>query len=87
MNQFEPIINYLVDPKSGLRQVITEFLKAVMQYEAYQQIGALPYERTPERKAHRNGTRPRTLKIERYSRRAGFAHECSGIVHSRCINS
>ncbi len=68
MDQFEPIINYLVDPNSGLRQVITEFLNAVMQYEAYQQIGALPYERTPERKAHRNGTRPRTLKIERYSR-------------------
>jgi transposase-like protein len=62
MDQFEPIINYLVDPNSGLRQVITEFLRAVMQYEAYQQIGALPYERTPERKAHRNGTRPRTLK-------------------------
>ncbi len=33
-----------------------------MQYEAYQQSGVLPYERSPQRKAHRNGTRPRTLK-------------------------
>ena len=62
MESLEPIINYLVDPNSGLKQVITEFLNAVMQYEAYQQSGALPYERNPQRKAHRNGTRQRTLK-------------------------
>ncbi|NYT02233.1 MAG: IS256 family transposase, partial [Methanosarcinales archaeon] len=59
---FEPIINYLVDPNSGLRQVITDFLNEVMQYEAYQQSGARPYERTSQRKAHRNGTKQRTLK-------------------------
>lgn len=62
MESLEPIINYLVDPNSGLKQVITEFLNAVMQYEAYLQSGVLPYERSPERKAHRNGTRSRTLK-------------------------
>jgi putative transposase len=62
MESLEPIINYLVDPNSGLKQVITEFLNAVMQYEAYQQSGALQYERSPQRKAHRNGTRSRTLK-------------------------
>jgi putative transposase len=62
MEPLEPIINYLVDPNSGLKQVLTEFLNAVMQYEAYQQSGALPYERSPQRKAHRNGTRSRTLK-------------------------
>ena len=62
MESLEPIINYLVDPNGGLRQVITEFLNAVMQYEAYQQSGVLPYERSPQRKAHRNGTRSRTLK-------------------------
>jgi transposase-like protein len=55
-------MNYLVDPNSGLKQVITEFLNAVMLYEAYLQNGALLYERCPQRKAHRNGTRPRTLK-------------------------
>lgn len=62
MESLEPIINYLVDPNGGLKQVITEFLNAVMQYEAYQQSGVLPYERSPQRKAHRNGTRSRTLK-------------------------
>ena len=62
MESLEPIINYLVDPNTGLKQVITEFLNAVMQYEAYQQSGVLPYERSPQRKAHRNGIRPRTLK-------------------------
>ena len=62
MESLEPIINYLVDPNSGLKQVITGFLNAVMQYEAYQQSGVLPYERSPQRKAHRNGTRSRTLK-------------------------
>jgi transposase-like protein len=50
MDSLEPIINYLVDPNSGLKQVITEFLNAVMQYEAYQQSGALPYERSPQRR-------------------------------------
>ena len=62
MQSLEPVINYLVDPNGGLKQVIIEFLNAVMQYEAYLQSGALPYERDPQRKAHRNGTRSRTLK-------------------------
>ena len=62
MQSLEPVIDYLVDPNSGLKQVITEFLNAVMLFEAYLQSGALPYERSPHRKAHRNGTRPRTLK-------------------------
>lgn len=62
MQSLEPVINYLVDPNSGLKQVMTDFLNAVMLFEAYLQSGALPYERTHQRKAHRNGTRPRTLK-------------------------
>lgn len=62
MQSLEPVINYLVDPNSGLKQVMTEFLNAVMLFEAYLQSGALPYERTHQRKAHRNGMRPRTLK-------------------------
>lgn len=62
MQSLEPVINYLVDPNSGLKQVMTEFLNAVMLFEAYLQSGAHPYERTHQRKAHRNGTRPRTLK-------------------------
>ena len=30
MQSLEPVINYLVDPNSGLKQVMTEFLNAVM---------------------------------------------------------
>jgi len=50
------------DPNSGLKQVITDFLNAAILFEAYLQSGALPYERSPHRNAHRNGTRQRTLK-------------------------
>ncbi|VVB70023.1 Uncharacterised protein [uncultured archaeon] len=41
----------IVDPNRGSNQVIAEFLNAAVQYEACQQIGTLPYERSPERKA------------------------------------
>ncbi len=37
-------------------------LNEVMQVEAEKQIQARPYERTGKRKAHRNGSRPRSLK-------------------------
>ena len=64
MQPLELVINYLVDvpieigtlspqvkdPNSGLKQVITEFLNAVMLFEAYLQSGALPYERSPQRR-------------------------------------
>jgi hypothetical protein len=33
MQSLEPVINYLVDPNSGLKQVMTEFLNAVMLFE------------------------------------------------------
>jgi putative transposase len=62
MEPYELVINYLVDPNGGLKQLLTNFLNFVMQFEAYQQIGATPYERNDQRKAHRNGTRKRTLK-------------------------
>jgi len=41
MQSLESVLNYLVDPNSGLKQVITEFVNAVMLYEAYLQNGAL----------------------------------------------
>jgi putative transposase len=45
-----------------MKQVLTWFLNQVMQQEALNQIQALPYERTGQRKARRNGTRKRSLK-------------------------
>jgi len=47
-----------------MRQLITYFLNAVMEEEARIQSGALPYERTSSRKAHRNGYRNRQLKTK-----------------------
>jgi putative transposase len=38
------------------------FLNSVMEEEARMQISADPYERSEDRKAHRNGIRKRTLK-------------------------
>jgi putative transposase len=54
--------DYLVDRKEGLRKLTAGLLNEVMQVEAERQIQARPYERTGKRRAHRNGTRPRSLK-------------------------
>jgi len=62
MEPLEFAQDYLVDPESGLKAVITWFLNQVMQLEAEQQAGARCYERSASRKAHRNGRIERTLK-------------------------
>jgi len=62
MNLLSLILYYLVDQEEGLKQLLTVFLNSVMQVEAHQQAGAYPYERGGKRKAHRNGSRKRTLK-------------------------
>jgi len=54
--------DYLVDQKEGMRKLTASLLNEVMQLEAEKQIQARPYERTGKRRAHRNGTRPRSLK-------------------------
>jgi len=62
MEPYEPVVNYLIDPNNGLKQLLTDFLNLVMKYEAYAQSGVAPYERSDQRKAHRNGIRKRSLK-------------------------
>ncbi len=62
MNKEELTEDYLIDRNEGMRKLITWFLNEVMQQEASNQIRAQPYERTSQRRAHRNGTRKRTLK-------------------------
>ncbi len=47
-----------------MKNVITWFLNQVMQREALDQIKALPYERTGQRRAQRIGTRKRFLKTD-----------------------
>ena len=62
MNTPELIEDYLIDRNEGMKNVITWFLNQVMQQEALNQIQAMPYERTGQRKARRNGIRKRSLK-------------------------
>ena len=45
-----------------MKTLITWFLNQVMLQEALQQAGAVHYERTDTRKAHRNGYKDRILK-------------------------
>jgi transposase-like protein len=54
--------DYLVDKNETMRNVTESILNEVMQIEASRQIQAQPYERNGNRKAHRNGTRNRSLK-------------------------
>ncbi len=62
MNISDLAEDYLIDRKEGLRKLTAGLLNEVMQVEAERQVQARPYERTGKRKAHRNGTRPRSLK-------------------------
>ncbi len=62
MNLRDHVLNYLVDDKEGMKQVVTWFLNSVMNHEAEQQTGASRYERTRSRVAYRNGVRRRSLR-------------------------
>jgi len=62
MNMPDLAEDYLIDPKEAMRKLTTGYLNEVMRVEAEKQIQARPYERTGKRIAHRNGTRPRSLK-------------------------
>jgi len=62
MNISDLAEDYLIDPKEGMRKLTAGLLNEVMQVEAENQIQARPYERTGKRKAHRNGSRQRSLK-------------------------
>ena len=57
----EVISTFLEDRKEGKKQLVEWFLNTVMEEEARIQTAADPYERSDERKAHRNGTRRRKL--------------------------
>jgi putative transposase len=62
MNLRDHVLNYLVDDKEGMKQVVTWFLNEVMNREAELQTGASRYERTRSRLAYRNGVRRRSLR-------------------------
>jgi transposase-like protein len=56
------IQDYLSD--KGLKALVTFFLNLVMQYEAEQKAGAGRYQRSENRKATRNGSKPRVLRTK-----------------------
>ena len=56
------VLQYLIDDKEGMKQLITWFLNEVMKQESIQQAGATRYERTHSRVAYRNGVRRRSLR-------------------------
>ena len=58
----EIISSFLKDSKEGKKHLVEWFLNSVMEEEARIQVSSLPYERTEERKGHRNGSRTRRLK-------------------------
>ena len=63
LNVVKEIINiFLKDSKEGKRQLIEWFLNDFMDEEARAQLSSMPYERTEERKGHRN--RSRTWKLK-----------------------
>ena len=62
MSMVDFVKDYLTDQDDGMKAFITFFLNLVMQYEAEQQAGASRYQRTSNRTATRNGTKPRNIK-------------------------
>ena len=58
----EIISSFLKDSKDGKKRLVEWFLNSVMEEEARIQVSSMSYERTEERKGHRNGSRTRRLK-------------------------
>ena len=56
------IYTFLQNGKEGKKALMEWFLNTVTDEEAKMQVSALPYKRIDTRKAHRNGTRNRTLR-------------------------
>jgi transposase-like protein len=52
----------LLDDPGFLREIVERVVQQILDAEMSEHIGAVPYERTTERKGHRNGHKPRTLR-------------------------
>ena len=66
--------------RSGLQLV----LQALIEMEAAQAVGALPYQRSPERTTHRNGHRERTLSAKAGDLELRTPRLRSGAFFPRC---
>jgi transposase-like protein len=52
----------LLDDPSFLKEIVQRVLQQILEAQMTQHVGAAPYERSENRKGHRNGYKPRTLK-------------------------
>jgi putative transposase len=52
----------LLDDPDFLKEIVQKALQRILEAEMTAHIGAAPHERTENRKGHRNGYKPRTLK-------------------------
>jgi putative transposase len=52
----------LLDDPAFLREIVERMLQEFLEAQMTEHVGAVPYERTTERKGHRNGHKPRTLR-------------------------
>jgi putative transposase len=52
----------LLDDAGFLKAIVERVLQEVLEAEMSEHVGAAPYERTENRKGHRNGHKPRTLR-------------------------
>ena len=52
----------LLDDPDFLKEIVRRVLQQLLETEMTEHIGAAPYQRTEDRKGHRNGYKPRTLK-------------------------
>ena len=65
----------LLDDPDFLKEIVERVLQEVLEAEMSEHIGAAPYERTTERKGHRNGHKPRTLRTARSASQRGGASQ------------
>src|SRR5919202_2254938 len=52
----------LLDDPGFLKEIVERVLQELLEAEMTEHVGAAPYERTDERRGHRNGYKPRTLR-------------------------
>jgi putative transposase len=52
----------LLDDPSFLKEIVRRVLQELLEAEMTEHMGAAPYERSEDRKGHRNGHKPRTLR-------------------------
>jgi len=52
----------LLDDPDFLREIVERVVQEILEAEMTEHVGVAPYERSEERKGHRNGHKPRTLR-------------------------